>query len=296
MKIIITIVLITLMILTGTSYALTGLRLLAVEQGARPVGMGGAFSAVDKDPYSMAYNPAATYGLQGLHGSAGHNTHWKNVSIETGYLAFTKKDITFSTGIQFAGFGKLEGRGDIPTSDFIEFEAHDISVKFGVSFELEKNVYMGLAAGYMYEKIDIYRGSAINFDLGLLFTPRPDMNISAALQNIGKRMNLRDESFKLPSTGRVGASYRHNHLLAAIDIVAVDDDVDDGYDLRTHLGGEYQITPEFSARAGYRLGYESKSFSAGFGFTKRNFRIDYAFLPYSNENDDSHLINLTFSH
>jgi len=281
--------------LAAPVFALSGLRLMTVESGARPVGMGGAFTSVIHDPYSFGYNPGAICGVQGLNGSFGHNTHWENVGLETGYLAFTKKDVTFATGLKFGHVDDLQGRNDsVPSSDYIPFDAQDVSLKMGVSYEFIDKLSLGFGLGYMFEKIETYRGSAFNFDLGLLYRARPNLNVGLAVLNIGSTVEVRDESFDIPTTIRAGASYTYEKLLAAGDLVMFDDDTEEGLDMRGHLGGEYHITPEFSIRAGYRLGYESKSISAGFGFTKRNFRIDYAFLPYSNELDDSHLINLTF--
>ncbi len=277
-------------------HALSGLRLMTVESGARPVGMGGAFTTVPHDPYSFAYNPAAVHGVTGLKGSVGHNTHWENVNIESGYLAFTKKDVTFGIGLQIGYVDDLQGRNDsIPSSDYIPFDAQDISIKGGASYAFTDKLTLGFGLGYMFEKIESYRGSAFNFDVGLLFHARPDLNVGLAVLNIGSSLELRKESYDIPTTIRAGASYTRDKLLTSADLVMFDDDKEEGMDLRGHLGGEYSLTPEFTIRAGYRLGYESKSISAGFGFAKRNFRIDYAFLPYSNELDDSHLINLTFS-
>ncbi|MBN2226367.1 MAG: PorV/PorQ family protein [candidate division Zixibacteria bacterium] len=277
-------------------HALSGLRLMTVECGARPVGMGGAFTAVIRDPYSFGYNPAAVHGVVGLNGSLGHNTHWENVNIESGYLAFAKKDVTFGFGLKFGAVDDLQGRNDsIPSSDYIPFDAQDIAIKGGASYAFTEKLTLGFGLGYMFEKIESYRGSAFNFDLGLLFNARPDLTVGVAVLNIGSGIELRRESYDIPTTVRAGAAYTYDNLMASADVVMFDDDAEEGMDLRGHLGGEYALTPEFTVRAGYRLGYESKSISAGFGFSKRNFRIDYAFLPYSNELDDSHLINLTFS-
>ena len=87
----------------------TGLDLLMVEAGARPSGMGGAFTAVVQDPYSAGYNPAAAFGIGPLAASIGHNTYWENVRIETGYLSFQKKSITFSTASVFTFTNAVTG-------------------------------------------------------------------------------------------------------------------------------------------------------------------------------------------
>lgn len=266
----------------------TGLDLLMVEAGARPSGMGGAFTAVVQDPYSAGYNPAAAFGIGSLAASIGHNTYWENIRIETGYLSFQKKSITFSTGVQFAVDGNLQGRGLTPTSDYTAFDAHDISFKTGVSFEVDKDVVFGFMLGWMFEKIENFHGSAFNADIGLLTRPLTDLNVGFAVLNLGQKMKIREEEYKLPTAFRAGVSYRFARFLPAADIVIQDDD------FHLHLGGEYKVSSSLFLRTGYRFGYDTKDFSAGAGFARRNLRIDYAFLPYKDNLWDSHLINLTF--
>ena len=268
-------------------WALSGLKLLTVEAGARPAGMGGAFTAVAEDPYSAAYNPAAGYKIGPLAASVGYNSYWQNISIQTGYLAFEKKEITYMTGIQFAAVSNLQGRTE-PTSDYYPFDAHDVAIKAGAAFRVDKDVVFGFMVGWLFEKIEQYRGSTFSADLGLMTTPLDKLDVGFAVLNLGSKMMIREEKYKLPTTFRAGASYQFKNFLPAADIVVQDDK------LHTHLGGEYNISDNFFLRAGYRIGYDLSSFSAGAGFSKRNLRIDYAFVPYKNEFNDSHLINLTF--
>jgi hypothetical protein len=275
-----------LLICTGdATLAMSGLKALTVEAGARPVGMGGAFTSIAADPYSAAYNPAGVRGITRFTGSAGYNTYWENRRIETGYVAFEKRAVTFSAGIQFAAIDDMEAR-QIASDDFLEFNAHDVSIKAGAAFELEDNYYLGIALGYMNEKIDTYSDFAFNFDLGLLMQPYPRLNIGLSVLNFGATMNLNEESYDLPTMYRGGISYSYDKLTAALDLVRHDGDV------FAHIGGEYGIQDMFFIRAGYRTGYDTKDFSAGAGFFKRNFRLDYAFLPQGILGD-SHLINLT---
>ena len=269
-------------------YAASGLKLLTVEAGARPSGMGGAFVSITADPYSTAYNPAASYGVGPLTGGLGYNTYWENIRIETGYISFEKKSIVFSTGVQFAVVSDLQGR-QTPTSDYYPFDAHDVSIKTGAAFRVDKDVIFGLMFGWMFEKIDTYRGDAFSLDLGLLTQPYPNLNAGIAVQNLGSKIKLRSEEYSLPTTFRTGYSYKYRKFLLATDIVVLDDD------FYFHLGGEYEVGPGFSLRAGYRAGYDLHNLSAGAGFTRRNFRIDYAFVPYKNNFSDSHLFNLTFT-
>ncbi len=286
-----------LLVLSMPAFALSGLRLLTLESGARPAGMGGAFTAVTGDPYSAAFNPAGPYGQGGIDGSFSHNTHWHDVAIEAGYISFSKRNATFTTGVVVGHVEGLQGRTDsVPSSTYYPFAAQDVSIKTGVSYQFGDRVVMGIMAGWMMEKIDMYTGSAINFDLGAIYKYNSQIQFGAAVQNFGSTVSLREEDFNLPTTFRLGGSYRYDKFLGALDLVVFDDSNIDEYNMRVHAGGEYEIYDNLFLRGGYRFKYESKSFSAGFGYRRRNFRIDYAFLPYSNELDDSHIFSLTFNY
>jgi hypothetical protein len=282
------IIAIAIILAAPSGWALTGIKLLTVEPGARPTGMGGAFTAIAADPYSSAFNPAASYGIGPLSGSFGHNAYWENIGIETGYISFKKKGITYSAGIQFAAANDLQGRGDVPSDDYYSFDANDLMFKMGAAFKIDKDIVFGLMLGWIYEKIEQYHGSSFNADFGILAHPLNNVDFGLAIQNLGGKMKIREAEYDLPTAFRAGISYKYNKLLAAGDVVVQDDET------HLHLGGEYLIKQVLYLRAGYRMGYDTKDISAGIGFVHRNFRFDYAFIPYKDNLGDSHLININF--
>jgi len=288
MKILVTIVIVFL--IPVLSLADSGARFLAVEAGARPVGMGGAFTSITSDPYSAAYNPAAVFGVEKLSGSFGHNTYWQGTQIHSGYVIFEKHSIAFNAGIQFGEVGDIEGRGDIPTEEPLYlFELQDISFKTGFAFRIKRIITVGLSAGWVFEKIDSYRGYAVNADLGLLVNPVERLYFGLSALYLGQKLKLNVAEYDLPTSYRFGVSYHLDNFLPAFDIVNEDGDT------HLHVGAEFKTYDKFFLRAGYRTGYDTKDLSAGVGFAHRNLRIDYAYQPYSDILDDSHLINLTFT-
>jgi len=281
---------IIIVLLSLPAIAGTGARFLTVEPGARPVAMGGAYTAVSADPYSAAYNPAAVFGIHGISGSIGHNTYWDNTRIHTGYIVFEKRSIAFNAGIQFAEIADIEAYGSTPTDDPLYlFESQNVSFKVGTAFMVHHRVAVGFSAGWIVEKIDNYRDYAINGDFGVLVHASDRLNIGASVLYLGQKLKLASEETDLPTAYRLGASYRIRNILVAADLVSEDDDN------HFHFGGEFNPIEDFFLRAGYRTGYDSRDLSAGVGFAHRNLRIDYAYMPYSDKLDDSHLINLTFT-
>lgn len=285
------------MILTSAyANAQDGLALMKVEAGARPAGMGGAYVSLTGDPNATYYNPAAASGTRQFTASFGHNEYWENIRLETGYFTSNLSDRTFlHGGIRYGAVDNLESRVIPSAEPDALFSAYDISFKGGVTYQVNPQMALGVAMGWYIEKIDIYRGSALNVDLGALYLLSHDINLGASVTNLGSTLSLAlsgqegTKDISLPLTYRVGGSYRYDRYLGAVDAVIVDDE------FHVHLGAEAELHEYLSLRAGYMVNYDTKNFTAGASFTRHNVTIDYAFVPYTNNLGTSHLFNLTFS-
>lgn len=283
-------ILVLCLVLSASAFGASGVQFLSLECGARPIGMGGAFTSIMSDPHSAGYNPAASYGVNVLTGSFGHNTYWENRRFETGYLSFPKGPFVFNFGLQYSEIKDIEARESATSEPDYYFNSPDLSVKAGLSYRVIDIVYAGISLGWIFEKIDTYRGNAFAADVGVMVTPIPRLNLGMAVLNVGTKMKINREEFDMPVITRFGVSYNLDKFIPALDFVHYDGD------LRFHLGGEYVIKEVLFLRAGYRSGYDSKEISAGAGFAMRNFRVDYAFLPDSQDGlGDSHIFTLTFS-
>jgi hypothetical protein len=283
-------------ILAATSVAADdGLALMRVDQGARPTGMGTAFISIGGHVYSAEYNPAGASGISKFYASFEHTSYWEDVKLESGRFAAPLSDkFVFHGGIRYAGVDNLEGRLG-PTSEGEPFDAHDISFKGGLSYQINEKISAGAAMGWFIEKLESWRGSAFNIDLGLLAQVTPSLSAGASALNLGSNFELTKTGFppsreiSLPTTYRAGLSYVYDRYTGAADLVYINDKA------RFHVGAEGRLHELFTVRAGYMAGYDSKDFTAGISFVQRNITVDYAFVPYSNELGDSHLFGLTFS-
>jgi hypothetical protein len=163
-----------------------------------------------------------------------------------------------------------------------------------VAYRVNDRLDAGVAIGWFLEKIEEYRGTAFNADLGLQYQATDRLRLGASALNLGGDLNLSVQSkpgskIPIPTTYRAGASYKYDMVLGAVDVVYLDDQA------HAHFGAEAQLHESFALRAGYMAGYDSKNFTAGATFTHRNFNIDYAFVPYTNNLGTSHLFSLTIS-
>lgn len=283
------------LLLSAQIWAQDGLALMKVGHGARQAGMGEAVVSIPGSVDGTAYNPAAAAGVEQFTASFGHMIYWDDINLESGFFA---KDIRpnwyWHGGIKYAGLDGLEQRLIPSLEPENTFEAYDMSIKSGLAYRHGK-ISVGFAVGWMIEKIEAWRGSAFNADFGAQYQVNDKINLGASAMNIGSDFNLTkpgsvsSRDISLPATYSFGGSYKYDKYLGAADIVYVDDDA------HLHLGAEGRVHEMFLIRAGYMLNYDSKNFSAGISFEKRNITVDYAFVPYSNDLGTSHLFNLTFS-
>lgn len=288
-------ILIGIILLTApTLSAQVGLALMKVEPGARPAGMGGAFTAVVDGPNSSPYNPAAVTDADKFTTSLGHNSYWDNIRIETGYFATSLTGRSWlHGGIRFAKLSELEERSGPSSAPDNIFDAHDVSFKGGLAFRFAPKITAGFAAGWFMEKIGPDRGSAFNMDFGLLYEATEALSIGAAATNVGSDFQLdsdgtaRTSDIGLPTTWRAGGAYRYKQYLGAVDLVYLDEKA------HMHIGTEGWLHEYVAVRAGYMINYDTKNLTAGASFIKRNFTVEYAFVPYTSNLGTSHLFNLT---
>jgi len=284
------------LLFVGPLDAADGLAMLKNDHSARAAGMGAAFVSINGDPNAAVYNPAGVVGGAKFTASGGPTFFWDRIRMESGYVAANLASrIYVHGGIRFAAVDELEGRLYPTTDPYDLFDAHDVSFKGGLAYQISDRITAGFAAGWFIEKIEAWRGSSFNVDVGLLASPSDEVNLGASVTNIGPDFMLEKRGLEgsrdipLPTTYRLGGSYRYESYLGALDIVILDDK------FHLHAGGEARLHEQLSLRAGYMFNYDTKSFTAGASFTKRNMTIDYAFVPFSGNLGSAHMFNFTFS-
>ena len=277
-------------------HAQDGLALLRVGQGAYQSGLAEAVVSVADQVDGSNYNPALMKTIKNFTASVGHTTYWENINLESGFYAMPlSKKIILNGGIRFATVSDLEKRTTPSTDPLNFFDYQDISFKTGITYLKSEKLSLGFAFGWLYEKNDIWSGSSMNIDLGMHYQVSPSLQIGAAVTNLGSSFQLKADGevnsndISLPTRYAVGGNYTYKQYVGAMDVVILDDE------LKLHLGNEAHIHEMFDIRAGYMFNYDSKNFTAGTTFKKRNIKIDYAFVPYSNSLGTSHLFNFTFS-
>lgn len=275
----------------GTSSA----AILKIDNGARPMAMGGAFCAVSDDVNAIQYNPAGLNQLRRNEVMATHNewfegvrseflgigvtlTEWWSLGMSVNYLYATgliRRDLYTAT---------LEGSG--------EFGGYTGVASFAAATKLNDEVSAGFGVKVIQESVDKEKAVGYAADLGVLYRiTKFKFGVSAS--NLGTKIKLAEDSFPLPVTIRAGAAYSGlvDNLLIALDVNKPLDN-----EIGVFAGAEYWIIKRIALRAGYRSNVDKNlghGVSAGLGFGYDNFQLDYSYLPFG-DFGDTHRISLNY--
>jgi hypothetical protein len=199
-------------------------------------------------------------------------------------------------GFSFSGFytSELEGRDDVG-SVTQNFGFNDIAMTAGYGRPLASGLDAGASVRYVREMIAEVDATTFAFDLGARYRLRDTgLSLGAAVQNVGGKPTLVDESFELPLTLRAGAAWSrplssfHSQGTITSEVRKVR-----GEDARFHLGGEFLYRERLALRVGGKFGYDTEDVSFGIGLTQSRIRFDYALVPMSWDLGTAHVFSLT---
>jgi hypothetical protein len=272
-----------------------GLAFLKNGVGGRALAMGEAYGAIASDPSAMYYNPAALAITPSSEILLMHEEWIENTQTE--YLAAKSEigDFSFGAAVNSTSINNIEIR-DVPGPAIGTFDSHDASVGLSGAYAFDSTFAIGVTANYLYEKIYYAEATGGGFSFGAIYQSPWNIRFGASVSNLGSMGVLDSLSSTLPTSIRVGAGDvfkldDHNSTLTvAADLLSYT--VEDRSHLLTGVEYNYQNTVAF--RVGYQTGYDSKSFSAGFGVKYQFLHFDYAFVPFQNDLGDTNILSLSF--
>lgn len=276
-----------------------GAQLLKIGVGAKAVGMGESYVAAADDVYAAYWNPAGLTHVETNQLGFMHNEWFEDIRYEfLGYVQPVGNLGALAGSVSYVSMGELERTDE--TGKEIDAPFHPYDILLGLSFgrQLSSSISVGVSAKFLREKIDEEKAQAFAVDLGALyFVPASNLILGVNVQHLGTRMKFIEEAFALPLNVKAGAAYRliDGALTLATDV----NRPSDGY-VNVGLGAEYKIMGIMNLRAGYRytvggnpLGTAS-GLRAGMGVEIRDYKIDYAFVPYG-ELGQAHRVSLVAS-
>jgi hypothetical protein len=271
-----------------------GMSFLKIGLGARAASFGGAYAPVVRDPTAVYWNPAAVVYSQGIDFNFSHLMLMEDIRYEFFALSTGNGRQGFGLGMGGIFYGDMELRDETPSEDPVGmFSAYSFLLKLSYGRSFGRDFVAGASVSGIIERIYTYSTNAYAFDVGILYylpVFKP-LALSLNVCNLGPKIIYLDETFRLPLTGRLGASYAAkkgsvNFTVAGELSKSLDSPLAAGAGVEAALSW-------FALRGGYRWNDQNvTSWVGGFGVRYRFLSIDYSLSPYSMDLGTKHCFSL----
>lgn len=258
----------------------TGAQFLKIAPDARPVGMGESFVAIADDPVSIYWNPGGLAQIKEPEITLMYNSWFEGISHSfIGYAHPMEEKGTFGFGVTYLNAGTIIGRDefDVETGDFT---AYDIALAMAYGKKIREDISLGLSLKGIKQRNEQEEATGIALDAGGIFRPIDNLSVGLAIQNIGPKIKFIDREDPLPLNYKAGVAYRlfQDSLILSLDLNQPIDN-----ELRLNTGVEYWIGRMLGLRVGYNSAKGTdlgNGLTTGAGFMIKNYKLDYAYVPY----------------
>jgi len=285
--------------------------LLKINQGARPVGMAGVYSAIGDDAYSINYNPAGLAQVKATQAVLFHLDSLANISYE--YFTFVTAmgtDSALGANLTYRHMPPIQND---PTGTLAPARAEDILGSLTYALRFEGGFRAGLTVKFLNSTLGPYPASAFAGDLGIQLDRLPfGLKVGLSVQNLGTGMTFNPDSDadSLPLFIRGGIAIRQvvdgkKDLNAGVEVFMPSDQ-----SLKVAAGGEFWVFPDlFVVRGGYKFDWADTSlglhnafenYTLGCTLTRRidgdDFSVDIAYNPanFGSTSSDTFFFGLNF--
>jgi hypothetical protein len=283
---------------SGTSAGIT----LKFNPSVRSEAMGEACTAISNDEVSAARgNPSGLF-----------NDYNQEVSLiyNRGIVddAFGCLNYSQTLGEDFSLGGSLvyfdAGRFDLTTLDGdttqVSAQRDFLGVATG-AYQLkmfEREFLLGANVKFIHSTLlESESAFGMALDLGAMYELREVAEwlfVGLAVRNLGTPMAYIETADPMPLNIQAGASYQLLKIPQHELLVAADAHLDLEDHIQGNLGAEYWFDKMVAIRAGYKVGYDLDSLTAGAGFRYMNFQLDYSFALMSALNS-THKVSLGYT-
>lgn len=256
---------------------------LFLDANARPVALGGAYTALADDGNALQYNPGGLGLLNGHEATFMHNQYLDGLSQEYGGVSYDLKEFGGAgVNVNFLSFDRItKTRYDLPDGGSLgRFGLTDLAVSLGYGYRVLENLGAGLAYKYLREVVDDRPAGGHAADLGVLYRPLEKLTLGLSAQNLGPAVRFQGPKEQLPLNLRGGAAYQFD-LAGLRNTFSVDVTKARNGKAVAHGGLESVLFGMMPIRVGYSSRNDAgPGVTGGVGWIYRGMRIDYAFVPY----------------
>jgi len=273
----------------------TGAEFLNTCLGARPSGMGNAFSAIADDINTVLWNPAGLILLKRKEASFTY-TDVGTVfdvsgagSMYDGFLGYAqplKNADALAISLQYQEQGKIAYTTESPEVIAEYNLGANYAAILSYARKLSSSINWGASFKFIQTKLWRETGQAYAVDLGGLYkSPNKNLTIGLSLQNTGTKLKMEDkeQADPLPQNLKLGMSYKLLNNSSHSLILGFDIDKPTASDTKAglSLGTEYWYRGLIAFRLGY-LNKEGnvKGMTQGIGISYRGYQLDLANVPW----------------
>ena len=280
-----------------TKVGTTAAPFLGIAVGARPLGMGGAYTAVSGDAASLYWNPAAISRMKQSEAMLVHTKWLAAMNFNFAGFAFPLEKGAMGVSVTMLDAGEMEQTTEeMQEGTGLTFSAYDVAGAVTYGFPLTDRFYLGFTGKFIYQSIWNETASGVAMDVGTLYeTPLKNLWLGMSISNFGTDMKLtgkdlyhyydpdvtrsgnndkilstiETDSWPLPLNVRLGVAYERpiinekNNLLVAIDLQHPNDNTES-----VNFGGEWEWNKQVAVRCGYKSLFQQDSeegITAGLG-------------------------------
>jgi hypothetical protein len=264
--------------------------ILKINQGAKPAAMGGAYTAMGDDAYSINYNPA---GLAQIRASQAVVLHLESLAdIAYEYLTFATEwggGNVLAANLTYRHSPPIDNQNGNPP-----VTADDVLGCFSFAKKFADNLRVGATLKYLQSTLANISASTVALDVGVQLDKLPfGCRAGLAVQNLSPGMSFdpAEPSEALPMFIRGGLGTRQMIFNREVNIGAeVFKPSDQG--IKVGAGAEVWLFPElFAIRGGYKFDWAEdkelhnvfQNYCLGGTLTRRlddnDFSVDFAYNP-----------------
>lgn len=267
----------------------SGAELLNIGIGARPVSMGGAYTATANDINSIHWNPAGLASMKTREIAATHAEWLLDTKYDFIGLGLPMKNAVLGFGIVRLDHGEFQGRG-LNRQSMGSFDAYDQALSIAIGGRLKNGLQVGGGIKYIQSQIGGDKASSFAVDFGLIGKLRSlPVSFGLSLQNLGPGMKFISQRDPLPLSVTAGFAF---HVIPGFNLSM---DVKRlVYDKKTNVsfGTEYSVLPALTLRSGYLSSISDSGLGVGIGLNVLGTQLDYAVTPFG-ELGSAHRVSFT---
>ncbi|MBI5239720.1 MAG: PorV/PorQ family protein [Elusimicrobia bacterium] len=295
---------------SSSAIGTAGSEFLLFDLGARGIGMGGAYSSVTDDAYSLYWNPAGLAKIPRLSAATMYSIYIQDISYQSlSYAQRLNDNSVAAAGFRYMNAGSVAhtdttgnpvGQGTFQPRNYVA-EAGWGQAVYDLS-DSEVDIDLGVAARWIHTDM-VERANGYGGDAGVqahIYNNYLPYDLSAVVQNVGIGQKFDRTRDTLPSRVRFGGAVRPRRGL----ILSVEGIMPVNNAPAAAAGCEYTWEVDKTVKAMVRGGFNSSTIedvdimsgmNLGLGLTVADFTFDYAFTPMGLLGTATHRLSVSFN-